>query len=164
TDLFDESTIERMARHFERLLEAIVTDPQQRIGELPLLSESERHQLLVEWNDTAADYPKDRCIHELFEEQAARTLEAVAVVYVDRDWKIVAAQPETNPPCSATGGNLAYVMYTSGSTGKPKGVAVPHRGVLRLLFGVDYVQFDNTGPFLMLSPISFDASTFELWG
>src|SRR2546423_13815915 len=62
TDLFDESTIERMARHFERLLEGIVADPEQRIGELPLLSDVERHQLLVEWNDTAADFPKDRCI------------------------------------------------------------------------------------------------------
>jgi amino acid adenylation domain-containing protein len=84
TDLFDASTIERMARHFERLLEAIVADPQQRIAQLPLLSAAERHQLLVEWNDTAADYPKDRCIHELFEAQAARTPEAVAVVFEGR--------------------------------------------------------------------------------
>ena len=84
TDLFDAPTIERMARHFERLLEGIVADPEQRIGELPLLTEAERHQLLVEWNDTAADYPRDRCIHELFEAQVARTPEAVAVVFEDR--------------------------------------------------------------------------------
>src|SRR5207244_3990838 len=56
------------------------------------------------------------------------------------------------------------LICTSGLTCKPKWVAVPHRGVLRLLFGVNYVQFDNTRTFLMLSPISFDASTFELWG
>ena len=79
SDLFNASTIERMARHFERLLEAIVADPEQCIGQLPLLNAAERHQLLVEWNDTAADYPGDRCIHQLFEEQAARTPEAAAV-------------------------------------------------------------------------------------
>ena len=84
TDLFDAPTIERMAGHFTTLLEAIVADPGQRIGELPLLSAAERHQLLVEWNDTAADYPRNRCIHELFEAQAARTPEAVAVVFEDR--------------------------------------------------------------------------------
>src|SRR4029077_12003789 len=75
---------ERMARYFERLLEGIVADPDQRIGELPLLTAAERHQLLVECTDTATDYLRDRCIHELFEEQAARTPHAVAVVYEDR--------------------------------------------------------------------------------
>src|SRR5262249_42932906 len=53
------------------------------IDELPLLTESERHQLLVEWNDTATDYPQDRCIHQLFEEQVTRTPYAVAVVFAD---------------------------------------------------------------------------------
>ena len=53
------------------------------IGELPLLTEAERQQLLVEWNDTAADYPGDRCVHQLFEAQAARTPDAVAVVFDD---------------------------------------------------------------------------------
>ncbi len=58
--------------------------PTRRIGELPLLTEAERHQLLVAWNDTATDYPKDRCIHQLFETQARRTPDAVAVVCDDR--------------------------------------------------------------------------------
>ncbi|MGZ8267404.1 MAG: amino acid adenylation domain-containing protein, partial [Burkholderiales bacterium] len=83
TDLFDAATIERMARHFERLLEGIVADPQQRIGALPLLSAAERYQLLVEWNDTAADR-RDGCVHELFEDQAARSPDAVAVVFEER--------------------------------------------------------------------------------
>ena len=65
------------------MLEGVVADADQRIGELPLLTASERHQLLVEWNDTATDYPQDRCIHQLFEEQAARTPDAVAVVFED---------------------------------------------------------------------------------
>ena len=81
TDLFDEGTIRRMARHYQRLLEGIVADPGQPISQLPLLTEDERHQMLVEWNDTARGYPADRCVHQLFEEQVGRTPEAVAVVF-----------------------------------------------------------------------------------
>jgi amino acid adenylation domain-containing protein/non-ribosomal peptide synthase protein (TIGR01720 family) len=81
TDLFDGSTIERMAAHFQNLLSAIVDNPQQVVGELPLLSAAERQQLLVEWNDTASEYPGEQCIHQLFEEQVQRTPDAVAVVF-----------------------------------------------------------------------------------
>jgi amino acid adenylation domain-containing protein len=59
---------------------------------------------------------------------------------------------------------LAYVMYTSGSTGRPKGVAVPHRGILRLVFGQTYARFGPDETFLQLAPPAFDAATFELWG
>ncbi|WP_416212277.1 non-ribosomal peptide synthase/polyketide synthase [Nostoc sp. DedSLP03] len=81
TDLFDSSTIERMTGHFVTLLEAIVANPQERISQLPMLTASEQQQLLVEWNDTSVDYPIDKCIHQLFEEQVERTLNAVAVVF-----------------------------------------------------------------------------------
>nr|MDJ0901724.1 amino acid adenylation domain-containing protein [Xenococcus sp. MO_188.B8] len=81
TDLFDGSTIERMAAHFQNLLSAIVDNPQLSVAELPLLSEAERHQLLTEWNDTATEYPIDKCIHQLFEEQVEKTPDAVAVVF-----------------------------------------------------------------------------------
>ncbi|AOX02683.1 non-ribosomal peptide synthetase [Moorena producens PAL-8-15-08-1] len=81
TDLFDRSTIKRMATHFQNLLSAIVDNPQLRVGEFPLLSEGERHQLLVEWNDTASDYPKEKCIHQLVEEQVEKTPDAIAVVF-----------------------------------------------------------------------------------
>ena len=84
TDLFDRSTIERLAEHFERLLEGIAAEPGRRLSELPLLGEAERHRLLVEWNDTAAAYPRDKCLHELFAAQAARTPDAVALVYEER--------------------------------------------------------------------------------
>ena len=84
TDLFDASTIERMLGHFRNLLEGIVANPEQRIGELCLLSETEKHQLLVEWNDTKKDYPTNKCIHELFEEQVERTPDAIAVVFEEQ--------------------------------------------------------------------------------
>ena len=81
TDLFDEGTIRRMAGHYQRLLEGIVTYPEQPISQLPLLTEDERHQMLVQWDDSARGYPADRCVHQLFEEQVGRTPEAVAVVF-----------------------------------------------------------------------------------
>nr|QEO74533.1 condensation domain-containing protein [uncultured bacterium] len=81
TDLFEPESIERMLRHLHRLLEGIVTDPRQRVSELPLLSEAELHQLLYEWNETATAYPSESCIHQLFEAQVERAPEAVAVVY-----------------------------------------------------------------------------------
>ncbi|HIP97643.1 MAG TPA: amino acid adenylation domain-containing protein, partial [Anaerolineae bacterium] len=81
TDLFDAVTIQRLLGHFQTLLESIVADPNQRISTLPLLTEAEQRQLLVEWNDTTTDYPQDQCIHELFETQVERTPEATAVVF-----------------------------------------------------------------------------------
>jgi len=83
TDLFEVSTIARMAGHFRILLEGIADDPDQSVSKLPLLTEAERHQLLVEWNDTRAEYPRDKCLHELFEEQAEQTPNAAAVVFED---------------------------------------------------------------------------------
>ncbi|NMF66950.1 non-ribosomal peptide synthetase [Brasilonema octagenarum] len=84
TDLFDASTIERLTGHFVTLLEGIIANPQQQISQLPLLTAAEQQQLLVEWNDTQADYPSDKCIHQLFEEQCLSTPDAVAVVFADQ--------------------------------------------------------------------------------
>ncbi|MEH2435910.1 MAG: amino acid adenylation domain-containing protein [Nostoc sp.] len=81
TDLFDASTIERMSGHFTTLLSGIVANPEERISQLPLLSQTEQQQLLVEWNNTQADYFVDKCIHQLFEEQSVSTPDAVAVVF-----------------------------------------------------------------------------------
>ncbi|MBD6620278.1 amino acid adenylation domain-containing protein [Komarekiella sp. 'clone 1'] len=80
-DLFEKATITRMVGHFVTLLEGIVANPKERISQLPLLTQAEQHQLLVEWNDTQAKYPADKCIHQLFEAQVQRTPNAVAVVY-----------------------------------------------------------------------------------
>ena len=84
TDLFDASTIERMTRHFQTILEGIVANPKQLISELPLLTADERQQLLCEWNHTQTDYSQDKCIHQLFEEQVERTPDAVALVFEEQ--------------------------------------------------------------------------------
>ena len=68
-----------MAGHLERVLEQVAEQPRVRIGDLQLLTATEQRQLLEEWNATATSYPQDRCIHELFEEQAQRTPQAVAL-------------------------------------------------------------------------------------
>ncbi|MEB1529286.1 non-ribosomal peptide synthase/polyketide synthase, partial [Xanthomonas sp. WHRI 7945] len=81
TDLFDRARIERLAGHFEFLLRALASDPAQRVSALPLLSDAERHQLLVAFNATDADYPRDACIHALFEAQVRERPDAVAVAF-----------------------------------------------------------------------------------
>ncbi|WP_334310735.1 amino acid adenylation domain-containing protein [Spirulina major] len=80
TDLFDRATIERLRGHFLTLLAGIVSDPDQAIAQLPLLTAAERQQILVDWNDTAADYPLDIRLHELFEQQVELRPDAIAVV------------------------------------------------------------------------------------
>jgi aspartate racemase len=262
-DIFRAETVQRMLNHLHMLLEGMTTDPVQRISQLPLLTPEERTTLLNEWNDTSTEYPRGKCVHELFEEQAARTPERIALVHKDRrityaelnrranrladhlrglgigpdipvgiyldrcpemvvsilgvlkaggaylpldpaypaerirfmledaDAPVVItsealvdhlpqsrshrvclerARPdiegmsEENPPANARPDQLANIIYTSGSTGLPKGVEVLHRGVVRLVMETDYVRFDPEEVFLQLAPISFDASTFELWG
>jgi non-ribosomal peptide synthetase component F len=157
--------------------------------------------------------PPGATIHGLFEEQADRTPEAVALLDRDRHWSyaelnrranLIARRleemgeasvvlteagsrdslPATNAkiltlddvwaepsrifsenPSRAIGPeDLAYVMYTSGSTGRPKGVRIPHRGVVRLVRANDYARFGPEEVFLQFAPISFDASTLDIWG
>ncbi|MBE1162009.1 non-ribosomal peptide synthase/polyketide synthase [Dyella acidiphila] len=82
TDLFDAGTIERMRDHFARLLQAIVAEPQAPVGDLAMLSEAERQQLLYRFNDSTLALPPDpQALHQLFEAQAARTPEQVALVH-----------------------------------------------------------------------------------
>jgi aspartate racemase len=229
-----------------------------------MMTEDQRRQVLVDWNQTQVDYPRDRCLHDLVQEQVERRPDATAVVFGDqrltyrqlndkanglarrlRDLGVgpdvlvgicverslemiigllgilkaggaylpldleypgdrlafmleearplalvtqrkhsgalprhqatvvyldaldevdqrVGANFASEPKGQST--SLAYVIYTSGSTGKPKGVQVPHRGVTRLVLGADYARFDASRVFLQMAPISFDASTLEIWG
>ncbi|MBW4650218.1 MAG: amino acid adenylation domain-containing protein [Kastovskya adunca ATA6-11-RM4] len=271
---FDDSTIKRMLGHFQTLLEAIATNPHQRLCDLPLLTPTERHQMLVEWNNTQADYPKNQCIHELFAAQAEKKPDAVAVVFenqqltyhelncranqlahylqklgvkpevlvgicsdrsiemvvgmlgilkaggaylpldpsdpqerltfmlndaqvsvlltqkqlleelpelqailkqnssipnpqvicLDADWGAISQESETNPVSPVTVENLAYVIYTSGSTGQPKGVAIPHKGLLNLVFWHQRTfKITPSDRATQLARIAFDASVWELY-
>src|SRR5579884_157746 len=262
TDLFEASTIDRMCKHFQVLLEGITSTPDRCLHELPLLTESEQWQLLVEWNNTGTQYPREHCIHQIVESQAKRTPDAVAVIcgndyltyaqlnqranqvahylcslgvgpevlvglcmersimmivgilavlkaggaYVpldpaypeerlafmleDAGTRVLLTQQQLVTKLAAlhvqivcldaqnsviaeqdsgllfpaiTSENLAYVMYTSGSTGKPKGVCITHQNVIRLVKGTNYVELSEKEVFLQFAPISFDASTFEIW-
>ncbi|HIK04811.1 MAG TPA: amino acid adenylation domain-containing protein [Trichormus sp. M33_DOE_039] len=263
-DLFEAETISRMTSHFQNLLTAIVAAPKQRIGLLPMLSEREQHQLLVEWNDTQTDFLVDKSIHQVFVEQVQKTPNATALVFANQSltytelnvranqlahylikqgvkpgdavgiclerslemviallgilkaggaylpldpqyplerlsWMLTDAQPpllltqkhlvaklptvaeteiiclksveesinqesQENPLVTSQTDDLAYIMYTSGSTGKPKGVCIRHRGVVGLVKDNNYVNLNAEQVFLQLAPISFDASTFEIWG
>jgi amino acid adenylation domain-containing protein len=261
TALFERSTLERMAGHLCRLLEEAVRQPDARLSGLPMLSEEERQQLLVQWNDTAADYPRDSTIPEAFAEQVLKAPQAVAVRFgsqqltyrqldqranqlawrlrrmgvgpdsrvalaMERSLELVVAlvgilkaggayvpldtdyprerlalmledaqpdvlltttallpkipaqglrqmlldevrleeEPASAPSSGVTARNLAYIDFTSGSTGRPKGVCIEHRSVLRLVKNIHYAELGPGEMLLLASPLSFDASTFELWG
>jgi aspartate racemase len=263
TDIFESLTITRMTGHYKTLLESLVADPDQRVSDVQILTYAERQQLLIDWNDTSSKYPRDRCVHQLFEEQVEQSPDAVAVAYVDEQltyrklnaranqlahylksfgigpevlvgiclersldmiiavlgilkaggayvpldpeypqerlafmladtqtpvlltqqkllnglpeiaarlvcldshWEAIGKESHENPISDAVAENLAYVMYTSGSTGRPKGVCVTHRNVVRLVKATNYASLGAEEVFLQFAPISFDASTLELWG
>jgi amino acid adenylation domain-containing protein len=262
TDLFDDTTIERMEGHYRALLAGMLADPDARVSALPMLADEERRALLEDWSGTESPFPRTT-IDRLFAEYAAATPDAVAVeaagarmtygelaarsnrlarhlrglgvrpgsrvaicldrspemvtailatlaaggayvpldaaypaerlafmladtaaavlvtdsrlaaglpphgartVFLDEDAdEIAAASPE--PLDAATGPDSpACVMYTSGSTGRPKGIEVPHRAVVRLVRGTDFIHVRPDDVFLQMAPAAFDAATLELWG
>jgi amino acid adenylation domain-containing protein len=83
-ELFDPTTIARWLGHLETLLEALAANPRQTVSALPLLGPAERQRLLVEWNTTQVDYPRDQCVHQLIGAQAARAPQVIAAVCGDR--------------------------------------------------------------------------------
>jgi amino acid adenylation domain-containing protein len=145
SDRFDTDTITRMLGHLQTLLEGMVTKTEQRLGELSLLTENERHQLLVEWNDTEVEYPQQQCIHELFEAQVEKTPDAIAVIFKDQQL----TYRELNTKCN----KLARYLQTLGV--KPEtlvGICVERSvemiiGLLGILkAGGAYVPLDPTYP------------------
>jgi amino acid adenylation domain-containing protein len=262
-ELFDESTIERMAWHWENLLRGAVSRPDTAIGELPLLTSAECRELLVEWNSTATQYPANESVSRVFETTARRYPDNVALEFADfrmtyrelnersnqiahylrglgigperpvavclqrspelievllgilkaggayvpldtaypqeriefmledsgsefvitqtalrhmlpgegrkiicleEEWPAISEAERKNLQESSIGENLAYIMYTSGSTGVPKGVAVVHHNITRLVKENWYASLGPEEVFFQFAPVSFDASTFEIWG
>nr|WP_231936465.1 non-ribosomal peptide synthetase [Fischerella sp. NIES-3754] len=155
TDLFEAQTIQRLAEHFQRLLSGIVANPEQRLEELPLLSEAEKQQLLVEWNNTEAEYPQ-QCIHQLFEAQVERTPDAVAVVFQDEQLTYTQLNQRAN--------QLAHYLQKLGV--KPEvlvGICLPRSiemlvGLLAILkAGGAYVPIDPAYPQQRLALMLEDA-------
>jgi amino acid adenylation domain-containing protein len=84
TDIFDESTMVRIGRNFLVLLEQVLANPGERLCRFPLLTSEEQRQMLEQWNATRTPWPEDKCVHELFEEQARTSPDAVALVFEDK--------------------------------------------------------------------------------
>jgi amino acid adenylation domain-containing protein len=264
SDIFDLSLIQQMMGAYRVVLEQLSGALDTPISEVEILTEAEKNYLLYELNDTQVEYPRDKNVVELFEEQVARVPDNIALIYEDRTinyrdlnaraeriagrlqalgalpgtrvaffaarrpdtiatvlaiLKVGAAYVPLDPtypperlrfmiketapvalcvesslpahfsnidipslridrddssdpngevprfrPVSISPQDSAYIMFTSGSTGEPRGVDIPHRGIVRLLFGTNYVRLGEKETLLHLSPISFDASTFEVWG
>jgi amino acid adenylation domain-containing protein len=147
TELFDAATMQRLARHFEVLLAGIATQPLDAIGALPLLDAQERHRILIDWNDTARPYPQDLCLHQLFEQQAARTPDAVAIVDEGSGQSISYAQ------LNVTANQLASYLISSGvCVGNHVAVCLPRSpdvviAMLAILkAGATYVPMDPEYP------------------
>ncbi|HEX5882907.1 MAG TPA: amino acid adenylation domain-containing protein [Pyrinomonadaceae bacterium] len=157
TDLFDESTIRRMLVHFETLLEGIVQHPERRLSELSLLKPEEEQQLVHEWNRTAAEFPRTRCIHDLFHEQATRTPGEVALISND--------QRLTYRELDQAANRLAHFLRRHGvgpesviavATDRSARMAVAVLAVLKA--GAAYVPLDPEYPSERLSFMLEDAS------
>ena len=145
TDLFDATTIARMLGHFQTLLEGIVANPEQHISNLPLLTAAEQHQLLIEWNNTQTDYPKNTCIHQLFEAQTERTPNAIAVIFEN--------QQLTYQQLNHRANQLAHYLISLGIKPEmPVGICVERSlnlivGILGILkAGAAYVPLDPAYP------------------
>jgi amino acid adenylation domain-containing protein/thioester reductase-like protein len=145
TTLFTSETINRMLGHFQVLLEAIVSNPDQRLSDLPLLTDAERHQLLVEWNNTKTDYPRNLSIHQLFEAQVEQTPNNVAVIFEDKQLSYQQLNQQAN--------QLAHYLQSLGvKPGELVGICIERSlemiiGVVGILkAGGAYIPLDPTYP------------------
>ncbi len=157
TDLFDRATAERMAAHFANLAGAIVAAPGTRIAELDMLGAAERHTLLHVWNDTAADYPRELCIHQLFEAQVLRTPDAIALSCADASLSYAALNRRAN--------RLAHLLLEKGmARDQLVGICLERSidsvvAVLATLkAGAAYVPLDPAYPLARLSYVVQDAA------
>ncbi len=157
TDLFEGATIRRMLANLESLFEAAVTKPEEAIGKLEWLLSDEREQVLTRWNETGAEYPRETCIHELFEQQVERTPEATAVIFGEASLTYEELNRRAN--------QLAHYLRERGvSAGEPVGLCVERSlemvvGMLGVLkAGGGYVPIDPEYPRERVSQMLGDAS------
>ncbi|MUH00256.1 amino acid adenylation domain-containing protein [Scytonema sp. UIC 10036] len=164
TDLFEDATISRMLGHFQILLENIVGNPEQRIAEIPLLSEAEKHELLVEWNNTYTDYPQDKCVQQLFEERVEQNYDAIALVFEDKKTRHLSSLQVTYRELNQRSNQLAHYLKERGvGTEVLVGLCVERSldfviGMLGILkAGGAYVPLDPAYPSERLSLMLADA-------
>ncbi|MBV6626596.1 MAG: amino acid adenylation domain-containing protein [Rivularia sp. (in: Bacteria)] len=145
SDVLEAATVAQITEHFQNLLAAIVENPQTAVGKLPMLNDSEKQQILVEWNDTKTDYDLSFCLHQLFEAQAEKTPNAVAVVF--------AAQKLTYQQLNSRANKLAHYLQKLGVKPETKvGICVERSlemvvGLLGIQkAGGAYVPIDPTYP------------------
>jgi len=143
--VYGRATVERMARHYVQLVTSAVKQPEALVGQLNLLTERERRQMLVEWNQTAAEYSRHLCVHQLFEAQVERTPEGVAVVFEDEQLTYRELNERAN--------QLAHHLRARGvgtdvrvgiMIGRSVGMIVGVLGILKA--GGAYVPLDPTYP------------------
>jgi amino acid adenylation domain-containing protein len=167
-NLFDADTIARIAGHFQTLVEAIAINPDECVGQLPLLTAAEQHQLLIEWNYTQTNYP-DQCIHQLFEEQVEKTPDAIAVKFKN--------QQLTYRELNNRANQLAHYLQKLGvgeetlvgiCLERSPTIIVAMLGILKA--GGAYLPLDSTYPSDRLAFMLQDAQAFlllteqRLWG
>jgi amino acid adenylation domain-containing protein len=105
TEIFDRTTLARLAGHFQNLLAGIVADPAARISELTMLSAAERDALLLEWNDTQAPFPETTLLHQFFEAAVERSAESIAAVCAGRELTYAGLEARAN--------RLAHLLRTA---------------------------------------------------
>jgi non-ribosomal peptide synthetase component F len=130
---------------------------------VPLDAFLPRERLAFMINDTR---PKALLMHEKSNEVFSQfsSAELVPTIFLDRDRDAIAAEPVEFESEPVRGEDLFYLVYTSGSTGTPKGVCGTHRGVVRLVMNTNYIEIAPSDVFFQFAPVSFDASTFEIFG
>jgi amino acid adenylation domain-containing protein len=153
-ELFDPDTITRMTGHLRQVLAAMIKSPGQRLSGLDLLTAEERHQALVAWNDTARPYPQELCVHQLFEQQVARTPDAVAAVFEE--------QALTYRELNRRANRLAHALREIG-VGPDQVVALLMERGLDLLLSILAV-FKAGGAYLPLDPDHPTARLLQVLG
>ena len=145
TDWFDATTIKRMVGHFQTLLECIVTNPQQPISALPILTAKERKQLLVEWNNTQKKYPQDKCIHQLIEAQVEQTPNHIAAVFENKTLTYLQVNHKANQlACLLREKGIGRGKYVPVLMGKSLELLISHLAIMKA--GAAFVPMDTKWP------------------